>query len=160
MLIERGRPDIDDGDIAVVAALQQPVGRGVTAFDHGRAELRRPDRQLLAPQPAAVRGPFLDAAVEDADFAVAEILQHPEQPRGMETAAIVIQDDVDVLVDAVAAEQRCQLFVGQPGPCHVRVGIIHAVGGNADRARNVAGLVVLLRPYVDDTNVVAEQELS
>ena len=66
LLVERGRPHVDHHHVGIVAALEQPVGVGGAALHQRRRELRRPHLDLLAAELAAVGGPLLDAAVEDA----------------------------------------------------------------------------------------------
>ena len=38
-----------------------------------------------------------------------EIVEHPEQPRGMKAALVVVEDDVDVLVDAALPNSSASL---------------------------------------------------
>ena len=51
---------------------------------------------------AARREPRLDPAVEHADARVAEVVEHPPQPRGDRAARVVVGDDVARVVEAEA----------------------------------------------------------
>ena len=77
----------------------------------------------------------------------------------MEAALVVVEDDVGGLVDATAAEQRSELVIEQPRPFDLGGRIVHAVCRNAERLRDVTGVVVLLRPHVDHPHVLAAEQV-
>ena len=159
LLVERGRPHVDHHHVGIAAALKQPVGAGGAAVHRGRGELGGLDLGLLAAELAAVGSPLLDAAVEDAGPAVPEIVEHPEYPRRMKAALVVVENDVRALVDAAAAEKLRELVVEQPRALDLRRGIVDAVGRDIERSRDAAGLVILLRAHVDHAHVVAAEHV-
>ena len=114
--------------------------------DQASRSVRRPggyDRDGIGHR-AARREPRLDPAVEDADARVAEVVEHPPQPRGDRAASVVVGDDVARRRRSPGSARRSRersrvgerMAPGTLGPDEVMVDV------DEDRTGQVRGLVV------------------
>ena len=149
-----GRPHIDEDHVGIVAALKQPVGACDPTLVQRRRERRRPHLALRKAELLAIRGPLLNAAVENGSLPMTQMFEHPEQARGMESALIVVEYDLSVLADPAAAKELGQPLVREPRALDMGVRVVHSVGGDTERSRDMAGIVIGRRPDIDDTHIV------
>ena len=89
--IALGRARIDDGDAAQPRLERVPLDRPRPGV--AQREVTRPRRRHVRRQLAADRDPRLDAAVEQADVGMAEVVEHPPQPGRDRPARVVVGDD-------------------------------------------------------------------
>src|SRR5438093_2305246 len=126
-----------------------------------RRERRRRERRHVLRHGQVLLDPFLPTAVEEDDVVNAIILEHPERERREPVVEVAVEDDLMVVRDAEATEERLEALLRDDVPAHRIVDVLLPV--DQDRRRAWPQVVVRRRVVVhldDPHGLIADVSLD